>query len=825
MNLRKTGHKVIGLVVNTVTNRVSQTGVKRGRADDPPDETAGPLCLRAAAESFVLLKNEGNILPLPQDRTTAVFGRVQFDPFFVGYGSGGDVNAHYTVDFNKGLHRAGVLLDATLENEIRRWRKKNPADHGYWGHWPFSFEEMPLTEALVRSCAQRADTAVYFIGRAAGEDRDNRLIPGSYYLTDVEKRNLRLVRRYFDRCAVILNIGGMIDLSYFEEIGIPCVGICWLGGMEAGNAVGEILSGKASPCGKLTDTAARAYALYPTAGNFGEKDKNRYEEDVYVGYRYFETFAKQDVLYPFGYGLGYTAFSLRCVSFETDGTGVRLRCAVKNIGRFPGKETAQLYVSHAGGPPDSPDRRLVAFQKTDTLAPDEETVLDLAAQNELFAVFDDDGGSGHANAWVLPAGEYTFYLGTDVRSAAEVGRMTIEKTIPLRRCKAVLPPKPEERLMRLSAVRTGERTVRTYRPASTSSDPLRERILSSLPRAFEDALGRPVLLEEVINEPTYFDSFIAQLTDEELEAITRGDYVMNSPLGPTGNAGVFGGVTASLREKGLAPITTTDGPSGIRLSATASLLPCGTALACAWDPALIESLYSMIGREMTSRGSDVLLAPGINLHRDPVGGRNFEYFSEDPLLTAVCAAAVVKGLKNVGVSACPKHFACNDQEYNRTKNDSVVSERALREVHLRAFELCVKLADPDVIMTSYNKVNGIWSHYSYPLVTELLRNEWGFHGVVITDWWMRSAVSPEFPALSDQAYRVRAGVDVLMPGGNRSGKRKPDGTLLAALNAPDGITRGELQAAAAHVVLFALKKNKIIYHLSKEETIDENHEL
>ena len=282
---------------------------------------------------------------------------------------------------------------------------------------------------------------------------------------------------------------------------------------------------------------------------------------------------------------------------------------------------------------------------------------------------------------------------------------------------------------------------------------------------------------------------------------------MNSPLGAEGNAGVFGGVLQSLRDKGVKPIVTTDGPSGIRLKASCSLLPIGSLLSSTWNEALLSEVYKKVGEEMKDRGSDVLLAPGMNIHRNPLCGRNFEYFSEDPLLSGKSAAAVVRGLQSAAVSACPKHFACNNQETNRTKNDSRVSERALREIYLKNFEICIKESSPLNIMTSYNKVNSVWSHYNYDLCTQILRNEWHYEGNVITDWWMQKSKSPEFPEMRDNAYRVRAQVDVLMPGGERVGKRKPDGTLLKTYNKPDGITLGELQRTAKNVLktVLALK--------------------
>ena len=283
--------------------------------------------------------------------------------------------------------------------------------------------------------------------------------------------------------------------------------------------------------------------------------------------------------------------------------------------------------------------------------------------------------------------------------------------------------------------------------------------------------------------------------------------MMNSPLGAPGNAGVFGGVIPSLQEKGVPAITCCDGPAGIRMQKYCSLVPCGTGLAATWNRELTEKLYSLVGSEMKYYGVDILLAPGMNINRNPLCGRNFEYFSEDPVLSGKMAAAVVTGIQSQGVGCCPKHFACNNQETKRNRNDSRVSERALREIYLRNFEICVKEAKPISIMTSYNKVNGVWSHYNYDLVTTVLRREWGYQGMVMTDWWMQKSKSPEFPQLKNNAYRVRAQVDVLMPGdmGHLTKKYRSDGSLVKTLGKPEGITMGELQRTAENVLRLIVK--------------------
>ena len=811
MSISKTANKILGKTVNLVTNAVSQTSAKKSKVKYPEIDGLTEACRRAAAESFVLLKNDGAILPVTENNVVSLFGRVQRDSFYVGYGSGGDVNAHHTVSILDGIRKnKKIRLNEDRAETYRTWCKDNPVDNGYWGHWPTCYEEMHVSEALAKKAAHGSDTAIVFIGRAAGEDRENTLTKGSFYLTEEEENMLRCVSKYFSRTAVILNIGNIIDFSWVEKYDIPCVGICWQGGMETGNAVADIISGKVSPSGKLTDTIARAYQAYPTAGNFGGRAKNHYEEDIFVGYRYFETFDKDAVLFPFGHGLSYGSFVLDAQQFSETQTGADLSLRVKNLSELSAKETVQIYYSVENAALPVPAMQLAAFYKTQELGFMQEGDIRFHIKKSALACYDDAGTTGYKNAWVLVKGTYRFYAGFSVRKNVQVGSFEVKENVLIRQCGEICAPKAAERLLRLRPFAAENGVCRTFEAAPTAKKDLREEILNHLPAELPENTDRSSTLFDVQDGNLTLEQFTASLNNDELEAISRGDYIMNSPLGPTGNAGVLGGVTESLRARHVLPVTCTDGPSGIRLAASSALLPSGTALACTMDPELIREVYSLLGAEMADRGSDILLAPGMNIHRDPLCGRNFEYFSEDPLITGRAAAAVVKGLHDAGVSGCPKHFACNNQETNRTKNDSVVSQRALREIYWKGFEICVKTAAPKAIMTSYNKVNGVWSHYNYEMVTELLRGEWGYKGLVMTDWWMQKSASPEFPALRDQAYRVRAGVDVLMPGGERVGKKRPDGTLLETLGKENGITRGELQATALHVLRFILQSRALV---------------
>ena len=782
-------------IVNFVISQIG--GLPQGEGHHNPVKTVMPgmpeILRQVASEGAVLLENR--VLPLADGTKVSVFGRVQVNHFYTGYGSGGDVNMPYAVNLLQGLRDCQALaVNEELARCYEQFDRDHPVDHGSWGTWPRHYPEMPLTEALVQEAKKASDQAIVILGRSSGEDRENVLKPGSYYLTEDEKNMLRLVTTHFPHAGRLLNIGAVMDLSFLDDYSFGAVMILWQGGMESGNAAADLLCGRATPCGRLPDTVARCYADHPSADHFGGKKRNEYWEDIYVGYRFFETFAPEKVRYPFGHGLSYTHFDKQV----EEESSLHWRVRVTNTGSYPGKETALLYLQKPCGKLGNPARELVAFDKTVLLQPGESQDLDLCVAKEQLASFDEAGLTGYKDCYVIQAGTYRFFLGADVRSARQIATLEVESDCPI--VQLYEAAAPEMAFAILAAKEEQGKLVATNRNAQARTVDLKDRIVGNLPEAIRQTGDRGYKLADVKAETVSMDDFVAQLSLEELEAITRGGYVMNHPLGAKGNAGIFGGVTDSLRDKGVPPVVTTDGPSGLRLYESCSLIPIGTLLASTFDTDLMETLFGNVSREMLLRGSDVLLAPGMNIHRNPLCGRNFEYFSEDPWLTGKIAAAVVRGIQSEGVSACPKHFACNNQEYRRNTNDSVVSQRALREIYLKGFEICVKEAQPKNIMTSYNKINGVWGHYHYDLVSTILRREWGYEGNVITDWWMQPSRSPEFPQLRNQAYRVRAGVDVLMPGGSRVPVRKPDGTLLQTYGKPDGITLGEMQRCAKHVL-------------------------
>jgi beta-glucosidase len=659
---------------------------------------------------------------------------------------------------------------------------------------------MPVEDALVESAAARRKKAVIVIGRAAGEDRENRLEPGSYYLTDAEKDMIAKVCANFKKVILVLNCGNLMDLSFTEQYHFEAILYAWQLGQESGNAVANVLSGAVNPSGKLADTIARDYADYPSSSCFGGREYNNYEEDIFVGYRYFETFAKDKVLYPFGYGLSYTDFTIRPESFSHGQGTVTVSARVTNVGSAAGKEVVQVYVCPPDGKLKKSKKALCGFAKTRLLEPQESEVLTIAFSDEVYASFDDSGVTGFPFAFVLEKGEYSFTVGNSVEAADIAGTFTMEETALVRQCESACAVEAANRFSALAP--------KGKLPVSVSGRDLRKRILERLPEEIPPTGDRGIKLSDVKNGTHTLEEFVAQLSDRELGDLSRGEGGMRSALGVSGNAGAFGGITEELRAKGIPAIITSDGPAGLRLNRYTSLLPCGTSLACTWNTELVEALLAVEGREAAGLAVDVILAPGMNIHRNPLCGRNFEYYSEDPVLSGKIAAAAVRGIQGSGVSACPKHFAANHQEVNRNKNDSRISEQALREIYLRNFEICVKEGKPQNIMTSYNKINGVWSHSNYDIVTTILRKEWGYEGNVLTDWWMQKAQSPEFPLLCDNAYRVRAQVDVLMPGGMTSKKQYYifDEKQLETLGKPDGLTRAELQRGAINVLRFALTR-------------------
>lgn len=761
---------------------------------------------KMVSEGIVMLKNENNALPLDTDKEVAVFGRIQFHYYKSGTGSGGMVNVTKVVNILDGLIDNGVKVNEKLLDTYRKWDKENPFDLGEgWGGEPWSQKEMPLDEGLVKETAKSCETAIVIIGRTAGEEQDNRLEAGSYLLSDDEIEMLTVVRKHFKKVVLLLNVGNIIDMTDINRIAPDSVLYVWQGGMTGGKGTADVLTGKVSPSGKLPDTIAYKASDYPSDANFGrEKNRDIYAEDIYVGYRYFETFAKEKVLYPFGFGLSYTEFEIKTEKAEITDGAVKLSVSVKNIGSYKGKDVIEVYCEAPQGRLGKAARVLCGFEKTRELVPQEEQLVEIAVDITKLASYDDSGVTGNKSCYVLEAGEYKFYVGSDVRSAEyacsfEQG----EDLVTERLTQSLAPVESFERIKPVcegGAFSIGREAV----PVSEVDESARR--LEKLPKEIAYTGDKGIKLWDVKNGKNTMDEFIAQLSDYDLSCIIRGEG-MGSPRVTAGTASAFGGVSENLNGFGIPAGCCSDGPSGMRLDCgtKAFSLPNGTMIASSFNKELTSELFTFMGLEMAANKVDCLLGPGMNIHRHPLNGRNFEYFSEDPFLTGKMAAAELKGMAGAGVTGTIKHFCANNRETNRHFIDSVVSERALREIYLKGFEIAVKEGGASSVMTTYGIVNGLWTAGNFDLNTVILREEWGFKGFTMTDWWANINVRGKEPDKTDLAAMARAQNDVYMvcPDGEKN-----DDNTLAALENGD-IERCELQRNAANICGFLLHTNAL----------------
>lgn len=746
---------------------------------------------RAVSGGIVMLKNDG-ALPLKQGGTAAVFGRIQLHYYKSGTGSGGMVNVSKVIGITDGLLDAGYKLDEQLLNAYREWDEQNPFDYGEgWGGEPWSQKEMPLTDELVGGAASRADAAIVIIGRTAGEEMDNKLEKGAFLLSDLEEDMLRRVTSAFDKTVVLLNTGGLIDMSFMDRYPVSAVMYVWQGGMVGGAGTAAVLTGEVSPSGKLPDTIAYEISDYPSDKFFGSGDMDCYGEDIYVGYRYFEAFAKDRVRFPFGFGMSYTSFDITASDFKLDGDKVTGSVNVKNTGSTPGREVVQIYCSAPQGKLGKPARVLCGFDKTRTLQPGESQTLSFEIPLESVASYDDSGVTGHKSAWILEQGGYVFYAGADVRSASEAYSLTLPETV-VRQCKSALGPLTAFKRM----VNSGGKPEFEDVPLTGEAFPHDH---AKLPAEIPQTGDRGIRLADVVNGKNTLEEFTAQLTDYDLSCIIRGEG-MGSPKVTAGTAAAFGGVSDTLTALGIPCACCDDGPSGMRLDCgtKAFSLPNGTLLASTFDRPLMTELFTFMGLEMHTNQVDCLLGPGMNIHRHPLNGRNFEYFSEDPYLTGEMASAELAGLHSTGAEGTIKHFCGNNRETRRHFLDSVISERALREIYLRGFEKAVKKGGAKSVMTTYGQVNGVWTAGNYGLVTGILRDDWGFDGFTMTDWWANINRRGKAPDKSDFAAMAMAQNDVYMV--TADGAACNDNTLDSLKSGE--LTRGELQRNAMNILRF-----------------------
>ncbi len=780
-------------------------------------------CRKAAAEGAVLIKNEEGALPLKKGERVSVFGRCQIEYYRSGTGSGGAVNVPYVKNILDELRKAeDVIVNETLACMYEDWLLEHPFDNGGggWACEPWFQKEMPITDVVAEEAEKASDIAVFVVGRTAGEDKDNYSLPGSYYFTEEELTNLKVVCAHFERVVVLLNVSNLVDMNWMElpEIknAVKSVMYIWQGGMEGGAAVADLLTGAVTPSGKLAGTIAYSMKDYPSDPYFGNKVANTYAEDIYVGYRYFETFAPDRVKYEFGFGLSYTDFAVETERATINGQGVdaeiHIDVKVTNTGEYRGKEVVQIYFGAPQGKLGKPVKVLLDFKKTKVLMPGETEVITFVIPVKNMASYDDSGVTGHKSCYVLEEGLYRIFVGQSVKKVNEVqidGRTGYDISgllVTERLQEALAPTEAFERMK--PGVRKADGTYElTFEDVPVRTVDLAARIQKNLPKELPMTGDKGIRLQDVAEKKASLEEFVAQLSLSELATIVRGEG-MSSPKVTPGTASAFGGVGDNLYGYGIPVACCADGPSGIRMESglLATQLPIGTLLACSFNVPMMHELYVYEGKELLSNEVDTLLGPGMNLHRHPLNGRNFEYFSEDPLVTGRFAAAAVSGIEQGGSFATIKHFAANNQETARFDVNSIVSERALRELYLKGFEIAVKEGHARSIMTSYNPINGHWTASNYDLNTTILRGEWGYQGVVMTDWWakMNDCVTGGQAERNYMAFMVRAQNDVYMVINNNGAEINSNNDDIEKAVSEGYLTIAELQRCAMNILRFIL---------------------
>lgn len=771
---------------------------------------------QVVSEGIVMLKNEHQALPLKPHEEIALFGRIQFHYYKSGTGSGGMVNVSKVTNIVDGLQESGIKLNQELLDVYHKWDNENPFDLGDgWGKEPWSQKEMPLEDSLAARAAKRCQTAIAVIGRTAGEEQDNSLTEGSFLLSSDEKQMLTTVRRHFSKMIVLLNVGNIIDMNELLEIAPDAILYVWQGGMTGGTGTADVLTGKISPCGKLTDTIAKHVEDYPSAPYFGDPVRNFYSEDIYVGYRYFETFAPDKVLYPFGFGLSYTTFQIKTNDITELSNKWDFIITVTNTGSCSGKEVVQIYCEAPQGKLGKPVRVLCGYEKTNTLSPGESQTVTISVSKTQTASYDDSGISGHAHCFILEEGDYHFYVGTDVRHAVKTYTCTQNGTLVISSHQQALAP--VEAFERIKPVLSTDGYELQMEPVPLSEVDETKRRLENLPKEIPFTGDRGIRLYDVRKGTHTMEEFIAQMTDYDLACVIRGEG-MNSPRVTAGTASAFGGVSQELEALGVPCGCCDDGPSGMRLDCgtKAFSLPNGTMMACTFNRTLLTELFALTGLEMIANKVDCLLGPGMNIHRHPLNGRNFEYFSEDPYLTGTIASAQLHGLHQSGVTGTIKHFCGNNQETNRHDTNGVISERALREIYLKGFEIAVKEGHADSVMTTYGPINGVWTAGSFDLTTQILRNDWGFTGFTMTDWWANINRRGQAVDKSDFAAMAIAQNDVYMV--CAIGAENDDNILASLENGT--LQRSELQRNAANICRFLMNTQAMARLEGTETKID-----
>ena len=848
------GSSVTGMAAST--NQTSEREVRNAQ-----------LSKEAAEEGMVLLENENQALPLAQGSKAALFGTGSYGTIKGGTGSG-DVYNRYTISVYDALTSTynisnmawwGEYLKTFEEKKAQAAEEKKDNDYVKYTQGRFGGADsfLAIDQALTQSDMDKAKaggvtTAFYTVSRVSGEGADRTIGKGDYELSEVEYNNIKLIAKNFDKCVVLLNVGGVADTKFFSEIeGVDGLVLMSQAGMEGGNALADILTGKTTPSGKLTDTWAKNYSDYPAATTIGDNDGDNkqedYKEGIYVGYRYFDTFNITPA-YEFGYGKSYTSFDVEPLTVAADENNVSVTVNVTNTGdTYSGKEVVEVYFSAPDGSIEKPYQELAGFAKTDNLAPGESQKLTVTYKTTEMSSYDEAKA-----AYVMEDGDYIVRVGDSSRNTKVAGVLTLDKDVVTEQLSNQLtldknwkdlsktgktPYSYKDEAAQIKAAarialpsakiktennasKIDEKKVTTYLTADAAKDykAAENEVVETV-----DAVPANTKLIDVYDGKVSMESFVASLDDTQLAnlangisgASTSGDTWGADANSVTGAAGE----TSQLyfNSLGIPNTVEADGPAGIRVTAETTdkdgnavynyctAFPIGTLLAQTWNTDLVNRVGKAIGEEMVEIGVTLWLAPGMNIHRDPLCGRNFEYYSEDPALTGYVGSAITAGVQsNKGVGVTIKHYITNNQETNRSAVNTSVSERTLREIYLKGFEMVVKSAQPMAIMSSYNKVNGTYACENFDLLTSVPRGEWGFDGMVMTDWGAGNRAGVD--------TMMHAGNDLVMPG------RTQDRMIAALQGNPVGTTadpnldktlvRGDIQKCVSRVLTMIMRSSQ-----------------
>lgn len=834
---------------------------------------------KIAAEGMVLLENDGTLPLQSKNKKIALFGNGARNTVKGGTGSG-DVNTRSIVNVETGLENAGYTITTKAwldhyEKQIYQEKKS------YYGNlqqllkedMTAAFKEFfskpyadpdfsPITEADIES--EDRETAIFVISRNSGEGKDRFDIAGDYELNESETKAMAFLGEKFQKLIVVLNVGGVIDTKVIRGTkGVNAVLLMSQAGNIGGDALCDVLTGKVTPSGHLTTTWAENYSDYPNADTFshlnGNLDDEYYEEGIYVGYRYFDTFNVTPA-YCFGYGKSYTTFDLQVNQIEADAKEIKIQVSVTNTGKqYSGSEVVQTYYSAPEGKLEKPYQELAGFTKTKVLKPGESELVTITYPTSRMASFDSDTAS-----WILEAGQYVVRVGNSSRTTQIASVITLDETAVIQKLTNRIPMDAEFKLLSrkgiISYTYENEELEQKEACALTlkASDFTCETADYKEPEIHSElSTDRKITLEDVRQKKATLDELVSQLTVEEMAELCVGANRENkesngAQIGAASTAcpGAAGDTSSRLLDDRLVPnLILADGPAGLRLVphfvtdadcnvlpefSAASItgmeffqdgkelpekpkdakdyyqyctaIPIATLLAQTWDVKAVEEAGDIVGREMEEFGVDLWLAPGMNIHRNPLCGRNFEYYSEDPLVAGLCAAADTRGVqKHPGKGTTIKHFALNNQEDNRTFTNAHVTERALREIYLKNFEIAVKESQPMSIMTSYNLINGIHSANNKDLLTTIARCEWGFQGVVMTDWGTTGEdMQPHKYSCSSAAGCIKAGNDLTMPGSQKDVDVIVNAVLHPETEKEYPLSLSELQSCAKHILQTAL---------------------